>query len=91
MFLINLKTAFRYLKKNLQFTTINIFGLTLGFFCFFLLNSYVLKETSFDDNQKGVYRLLQKSTDENGTTRETAAIAARIGTESNILFDEIET
>jgi putative ABC transport system permease protein len=90
MLLINLKTAFRYLKKNLQFTTINIFGLTLGFFCFFLLNSYVLKETSFDLNQKEVYRLLQKSTDENGGLRETAAIAARIGSESKLLFDEIE-
>ncbi len=89
MFLINLKTAFRYLKKNLQFTSINILGLTLGFFCFFLLNSYVLKETSFDKNQKGVYRLLQKSSDENGTIREMAQTAPKIGIESNILFDEI--
>ena len=90
MFLINLKTAFRYLKKNLQFTTINIFGLTLGFFCFFLLNSYVLKETSFDINQDGVYRLLQKTTDENNTVRETAAIPPRVGNESKLLFDAIE-
>ena len=70
MLLINLKTALRYLRKNIQFTFINIFGLTLGFFCFFLLNSYVLKETSYDLDQKGVYRLLQKTTDENGTARE---------------------
>lgn len=90
MFLLNLKTAFRYLKSHLQFTFVNMLGLTLGFFCFFLLNSYVLKETSFDLDQSGVYRLLQKSKDENGSLRETAAVATRIGTESKILFDEIE-
>ena len=90
MFLLNLKTAFRYLKSHLQFTFINLSGLTLGFFCFFLLNSYVLKETSFDQNQSQVYRLLQKSTDNNGSLREMAAVATRIGTESKLLFEEIE-
>ena len=90
MFLLNLKTAFRYLKSHLQFTFINLLGLTLGFFCFFLLNSYVLKETSFDQNQDQVYRLLQKSTDDNGSLREMAAVATRIGTESKLLFEEIE-
>ena len=90
MFLLNLKTAFRYLKSHLQFTFINLSGLTLGFFCFFLLNSYVLKETSFDQNQSQVYRLLQKSTDDNGSLREMAAVATRIGTESKLLFEEIE-
>ena len=90
MLLINLKTALRYLRKNIQFTFINIFGLTLGFFCFFLLNSYVLKETSYDLDQKEVYRLVQKATDENGTAREIALIAPRIGSESKTLFPEIE-
>ncbi len=90
MFLLNLKTALRYLKSHLQFTFINILGLTLGFFCFFLLNSYVLKETSFDLEHSNVYRLLQKTTDENGNIRETAAIAPRVGLESKLLFDEVE-
>jgi len=90
MFLMNLKTAYRYLKSHLHFTVINLVGLTLGFFCFFLLNTYVLKETSYDLQQERVYRLLQKSTDENRTSRESAAIATRIGTESKLLFEEIE-
>lgn len=90
MFLLNLKTAFRYLKSHLQFTLVNLLGLTLGFFCFFLLNSYVLKETSFDLQQEQVYRLLQKTTDENGNTHETASTAPKVGSESQLLFDEIE-
>ncbi len=82
--------AFRYLKNHLAFTIINILGLTLGFFCFFLLNTYVLKETSFDKNQKHVYRLLQKTTDENGTLRELAQSPPKVGIESKMRFDEIE-
>ncbi|NJB70228.1 putative ABC transport system permease protein [Saonia flava] len=85
------KIAFRYLKNHLQFTIINVVGLTLGFFCFFLLNIYVLKETSFDQDQKGVYRLLQKKTEENGTTRELAQTAARVGIEAQSHFNEIES
>lgn len=84
------KIAFRYLKNHQQFAVINITGLTLGFFCFFLLNSYVLKETSFDLKQKGVYRLLQKATDENGSEREVAAIPPKLGIESEVSFDEVE-
>ncbi len=68
---------------------INILGLTMGFFCFFLLNAYVLKETSFDQNQKQVFRLLQKTTDENGTQHELAQSPPKIGHESKLLFDEV--
>ena len=90
MFLIHLKTAYRYLKSHMQFTVINLLGLTLGFFCFFLLNSYVFNETSFDLGHDHVVRLLQNTTDENGKTRQTAAIAPKVGSESKLLFDEIE-
>lgn len=78
------------MKSHLNFTFINLLGLTLGFFCFFLLNSYVLKETSFDLEHENVVRLLQKTTDENGNIRETASIAPKVGSESKLLFDEIE-
>ncbi len=84
------KVAFRYLKSHPSFTIINVLGLTLGFFCFFLLNSYVLKENSFDKNQERVYRLLQKTTDENGEVLETAQAPPKVGVESKELFDEIE-
>ncbi len=90
MFLKNIKTALRYIKNHRQFALVNILGLTLGFFCFFLLQAYVLKERSFDLEQKQVYRLLEKNVDENGTTHETASVAAQIGPESEQLFDEID-
>lgn len=90
MFLLNIKMAFRYLKSHVMFSLINILGLTLGFFCFFLLNAYVLKETSYDLNQQEVYRLLEETKDENGTSRQMASLAPRVGAESEILFDEIE-
>jgi len=90
MFKNHLKVAFRYLKSHPTFTIINILGLTLGFFCFFLLNAYVLKETSFDKGQEQVYRLLQKTTDDNGTVRELAQTPPMVGIESKQRFDEIE-
>ncbi|WP_198439723.1 ABC transporter permease [Pareuzebyella sediminis] len=91
MFKNHLKVAIRYLKNHRSFAVTNILGLTLGFFCFFLLNSYVLKERSFDLGQEGVYRLLQNTTDENGTEREMAVSPPRVGIESEIAFDEVET
>lgn len=90
MFRNHIKVAFRYLLNHKSFTIINVFGLTLGFFCFFLLNSYVLKESSFDEGQEGVFRMLQKTTDENGTAHELARAPAKVGSESKLLFDEIE-
>ena len=80
----------RYLKSHLQFTFVNLLGLTLGFFCFFLLTTYVLKETSFDLEHNNLVRLVQNTTDENGKTRQTAAIAPKVGSESKLLFDEVE-
>lgn len=91
MFNNHFKVAFRYLKSHPSFTIINILGLTLGFFCFFLLNAYILKETSFDKDQEQVYRLLQKTIDDNGTVRELAQIPPKVGIESKRTFDEIES
>jgi len=90
MFKNHLKIAWRYLKKHPSFTIVNISGLTLGFFCFFLLNAYVLKETSFDKDQENVYRVLEKKTSTNGTINEMAQMAPRVGAESARLFKEIE-
>ena len=90
MFLNNLKTAFRYLKNNRQFTIINIIGLTFGFYCFFLLNAYVLREGSFDRQHEHVYRLLEIATDENGNIRESASLAPAIARKAETLFEDIE-
>lgn len=84
------KTAFRYLKNHRQFTLINVLGLTFGFYCFFLLNLYVLRESSFDRDQDQVFRLLDKAADANGNIRESAQTAPAVGRNAEKLFDEIE-
>ncbi|AWW00005.1 ABC transporter permease [Arcticibacterium luteifluviistationis] len=91
MFQNNLRTAFRYLKNHKQFTLINIIGLTFGFYCFFLLNAYVLRESSFDAMHENVYRLLEIDTEDNGNVRESAQLAPAIARKAANLFDEIET
>ncbi|WP_341227784.1 ABC transporter permease [uncultured Arcticibacterium sp.] len=91
MFQNNLKTAYRYLKNHKQFALINVIGLTFGFYCFFLLNAYVLRESSFDTDHENVYRLLEIATEENGNIRESAQLAPAIARKAARDFDEIET
>jgi putative ABC transport system permease protein len=81
------------LMKNKVFTFINIFGLTLGFLCFILLALYIHDELSFDLFHKDagrMYRVLQHEKQEDGTIRNVAPIAARIGKESVAQFPEVE-
>lgn len=87
------KISFRHLMNNKTFTFINIFGLTLGFLCFILLSLYIHDELSFDRFQKDsakTYRLLQHEKLEDGTVRDVAPIAPRIGPEAVAQFPEIE-
>lgn len=48
MLLNFIKTAFRYLLKNISFTIINIIGLTAGIAAFLLIALYVQNEWSYD-------------------------------------------
>ncbi len=86
----HLKTAFRFLLNNKTYAVINILGLSLGFFCFFLLNFYVGRELSFDKEHSNAYRLLQIETNENGEQREMATIGPRVGVAAKEQFPEIE-
>lgn len=45
---INLKVAFRVLKRNRSNSLINLLGLTIGISCFILLGLYVKQELSYD-------------------------------------------
>lgn len=45
---INLKVAFRVLKRDRTNTLINLLGLTIGISCFILLGLYVKQELSYD-------------------------------------------
>jgi putative ABC transport system permease protein len=87
------KISFRQLMKNRVFTFINVFGLTLGFLCFILLALYVHDELSFDLFHKDaprMYRVLQHEKNEDGTIRNVAPVAARIGLEAASQLPEIQ-
>src|SRR6185436_1530620 len=93
MLLNHFKISFRQLMKNKTFTFINIFGLTLGFLCFILLALYVHDELSFDlfhRDAPRMYRVLQHEKQEDGTIRNVAPVAARIGVEAAKQLPEIE-
>ena len=80
----NLRIALRYLLKNKTFSIINLFGLTIGFFCFIIIALYLNDELSFDmfhRDSKNIYRVIQQKTETEGQTRVIAPIAARIGIE----------
>ena len=93
MFFNHFKISFRQLMKNKAFTFINIFGLTLGFLSFILLALYVHDELSFDLFHKDasrMYRVLQHEKQEDGTMRNVAPVAARIGVEAVTQIPEVE-
>ncbi|MEK6780393.1 MAG: ABC transporter permease [Bacteroidota bacterium] len=88
-----LKIALRFLLKNRTFTIVNIFGLTLGFLCFILITLYLHDEVSFDLFHKDadrIYRVLQHEKQEDGTIRNVAPVAARIGPEAIKQLPEVE-
>ena len=54
---INLKVAFRVLKRDRSNTLINLLGLTIGITCFILLGLYVRQELSYDQFHSGKDRI----------------------------------
>jgi len=60
MIRIYIKTAFRNLRKNKAFTTITIFGLTIGMAVCIMLSAHVIGEYSYDEfweNSEKIYRV----------------------------------
>jgi putative ABC transport system permease protein len=79
------KIAFRYLLKNKSFSIINISGLVLGSTCFLLVILYLHDELSYDlfhKDAQQIYRVLQHEKKEDGSIRNVAPVAARIGPEA---------
>ena len=93
MLLNYLRIALRYLLKNRTFSSINIFGLTLGFFCFILIALYLHDELSFDMFHRDaarIYRVLQHEKQQDGTIRSVGPVAAQIATETLKQIPEVE-
>ena len=84
------KIAFRYLLNNKRYTMVNLAGLSLGFFCFLLLNFYVSSEKNFDKDVKDTYRLLQRET-KDGNVRQMATIGPRVGRASAEKFPNVQS
>lgn len=88
-----IKIALRYLLKNRTFSSINLFGLTLGFVSFLLIALYLEDELSFDDMHRDadrIYRVLQHENQDDGSVRDLAVVNAQVGLESIKQFPEVE-
>ena len=73
-----LKIAFRNLMKYKFISFINLFGLTVGLTCCFLILAYILHELSYDKynkNAKNIYRL-----ERTFKNPETGIVALQLGT-----------
>lgn len=93
MLLNYLKISVRYLVRNGTFSAINLFGLTLGFFSFLVLAMYVHDELSFDTfhaDADRIYRVIQHEQQRDGTVRDMASVAIRVGPAAASEFPEIE-
>lgn len=65
--------AFRHLKKNKQYTLLNVFGLSVGLACFILIGLWVKTELSFDRfhaNANRIFRVGSTLMDETAGTQQ---------------------
>ena len=86
-----LKLAFRNLKKNKSFSLINIFGLSLGMACCFLIILYTWHEFNYDtfhENGDQIYRIEYNM--ERGETIKLARIPSPVAPALADFFPEIE-
>jgi putative ABC transport system permease protein len=69
-----LKTAYRNLTRNLNYTAINILGLAFGMACCFVITLYVRFELSFEDfhvHKNEIYRYIPKSSNKGELAMQT--------------------
>ena len=62
----NIKTAWRKLRKNALFSSINIAGLTLGITCFTLILLYAYSQFQYDKHHVAVNNLFRVETEIRG-------------------------
>ena len=86
----HIKTAFRYLKNHKFYAVSNFGGLTLGFFCFLLLNFYIRSEQNYDRDHGHVFRMLETIQDDNGTVRVSAQSGPQVTLTAKSRFPEVE-
>lgn len=86
----HLRTAYRYLRNHKFYAVSNFGGLTLGFFCFLLLNFYIRHEQNYDRQHGPVFRLVETIQEENGSNRLSARSGPQVGLKAKEVFPEVE-
>jgi len=79
MFKNHFKLAWRNLVKNLQFTFLNLIGLSTGLACVILIYLWVSDELSinkFNANDSRVYQVIQPANEGNGAVTNTPGLLA---------------
>lgn len=92
MFRNYFKTAFRNLSKNKLYTTINIFGLTVGLAACLLIGVYILHELSYDKFNANASRIVRATMEYKsaGTVNTTATTGTKVGPQFKRTFPSIE-
>jgi len=88
-----IKTAFRNVKRDKQYLTINTLGLALGVGCSLLLIAYIFTELSFDKHVSNADRIYRMSCSTLIDTKQTdfAPIPPAIGPAVKAIAPEIES
>src|SRR5688572_14498376 len=87
------KIAWKNLFRNKGYSSINIFGLTVGITCFLLIVLYIFDELTFDRFHKqagNIYRVVEHKTSPEGKESKVAPIAYNISTHALKDFPEVE-
>lgn len=97
MFTNYIKLAFRNLRKNPVFSTINALGLSIGLACCMLIARYVAEETNFDrhhERANDLYRLgttfINLSGDDKGVGQKSFGTSAALAAALQQEFGEVE-
>ncbi len=81
MFKNYFKTAFRNLRKNKLYSSINIFGLAIGLASCLLIGVYIIHELSYDKFNKNANRIVRVTMEygDAGTVNKTATTGTKPG------------
>lgn len=93
MFRNYLKIAFRNLVNNKVYSIINLFGLTTGLVCFWLIGLYVFDELTYDAFHKDagrMYRIIEHKTSTAGKESKIAGVAWNISDRVKNEFPAVE-
>ncbi|HEX6846705.1 MAG TPA: ABC transporter permease, partial [Chitinophagaceae bacterium] len=87
------KVAFRNLWRNKTYSSINIFGLTLGLVCFLLIALYIFDELTYDrfhTNANNIYRVVETKVSPEGKETKVAAVGYKIAEQSPVSIPEVK-